>query len=123
MDLKLKVESADWQGAHPGQVPTRRCGDVSLPFAAQGSGLAGRGQGGESRLAGLEEGGPGSSQICLKGQEETIDLHIMSLCQWQGSFSCLFELTLPMLTLSVYWSVSRITQKLLWIFINLIHLL
>lgn len=48
----LKAESSDWQGAHPGQVPTRRCGDVSFPFGAQGWGLAGRGQGVESHLAG-----------------------------------------------------------------------
>ncbi len=65
----LKAESSDWQGAHPGQVPTRRCGDASLPFAAQGLVLAGKGQGVESHLAGLEEGGPGSSQRCLKDQK------------------------------------------------------
>lgn len=61
----LTDESSDWQGAHPGRVPTRRCGDVSLPSGAQGLGLAGRGQGVESHLAGLEEDGPGSSQRCL----------------------------------------------------------
>lgn len=65
----LKAESSDWQGAHPGRVPTRRCGDVSLPFGAQGSGLAGRGQGVEFHLAGLEEDGPGSSQRCLTDQK------------------------------------------------------
>lgn len=67
----LKAESSDWQGAHPGRVPTRRCGDVLLPFGAQGLGLAGRGQGVESHLAGLEEDGPGSSQRCLKDQKRT----------------------------------------------------
>ena len=61
----FKAESSDWQVAHPGQVPTRRCGDVSLPCGAQGSGLAGRGRGVESHLAGLEEDGPKSSQRCL----------------------------------------------------------
>lgn len=66
----LKAESSDLQGAHPGRVPTRRCGDVSLPFAAQGSVLTGKGQGVESRLAGLEEGGPGNSRRCLKDQKK-----------------------------------------------------
>lgn len=72
----LKAESSDWQGAHPGRVPTRRCGDVSLPFGVQGLGLAGRGQGVESRLAGLEADGPGSSQRYLKMRKglQTIDL-------------------------------------------------
>lgn len=66
----LKVESSDWQEAHPGRVPIRRCGDVSLPFAAQDLGLTGRGQGVESHLAGLEEGDPGSSQRCLKDERQ-----------------------------------------------------
>lgn len=66
----LKAESSDWLEAHPGRVPIRRCGDVSLPFAAQDSGLAGKGQGVESHLVGLEEGGPGSSQICLKDEKQ-----------------------------------------------------
>lgn len=47
----LKAEFSDWLGAHPGQVPTRRYEDVSLPFGALGLGLAGRDQGVESHLA------------------------------------------------------------------------
>lgn len=73
----FKAESSDWQEAHPGRVPIRRCGDESLPSAAQGLGLAVRDPDAGSRLVGLEEGGPGSSQKCLKGWE-TIDLHTFS---------------------------------------------
>lgn len=65
----LKAESSDWLEAHPGPVPIRRCGDVLLPFAAQGSGLAGRDQGVEFHLAELGEDGLGSSQRCLKEKQ------------------------------------------------------
>lgn len=48
----LKGESSDWPGARPGQVPTKRCADVSLPSGAQGLGLAERGRVVDSHLAG-----------------------------------------------------------------------
>lgn len=69
----LKGGSSDWQGARPGQVPTRRCGDVSLPSAARGSGLAGTDPGAESRLGGLMEGGPGSFQRCLRSDQFPVE--------------------------------------------------
>lgn len=65
-----RVESSDWQEAHPGPAPIRKCGDGSPPFAAADSGLAGRGRGGGFHLGGLEEGGRGSFQRCLKDKED-----------------------------------------------------
>lgn len=65
----LKAESSDWQGAHPGRVPIRKCGDESLPFEAQGLGWVVRGQAEESHLAGWEEDGPGNFQRCLNVQK------------------------------------------------------
>lgn len=62
----LKVESFDWQEAHPGPTPIRRCEDGSLLFAVPDLGLVGRGRGEEFHLGGLEGGGPGSFQRCLK---------------------------------------------------------
>lgn len=94
----LKAESSDWQGARPGRVPTRRCGDVSLPSEAQGLGLAGKGQGVESRLAGLEEGGPGSSQRCLKDHKsKTNSWHKRSFHR----LNCMVEF-LPLLFLFIH---------------------
>lgn len=66
----FKVESSDWQEARPGRVPIKRYGDASLPFAARDMGLAQRGQGVESHLAGSGEGGPGSSQRYLKDEKQ-----------------------------------------------------
>lgn len=66
----LKVESSDWQEAHPGPAPIRRCGDGSLPFAALDLGLVGRGRGEEFHLGGLEGGGLRSFQRCLKEEKQ-----------------------------------------------------
>lgn len=66
----LKAESSDWQEAHPGPAPIRRCGDGSLPFAALDLGLVGRGRGEEFHSGGLEEGGQGSFQRCLKDEKQ-----------------------------------------------------
>lgn len=99
----LKAESSDWQGAHPGRVPTRRCGDVSLPFAAQGLGLAGRGQGVESRLAGLEEGDPGSSQRCLKYHKRKINNWLNRLYHCLSYMVELFYLCITSTQLCARW--------------------